>query len=97
MNWKQGVSNEETFRHYNNLMKSFLRFHKESNPDNLIDLDILKLKQMRTVIEKSVEVQKIKYHYKMDNGHSISKEDLSDKIKTKYTIQSPNQKLIDFI
>ena len=54
-------------------------------------------KQMRTIIEKSVEVQKIKYHYKMDNGHSISKEDLSDKIKTKYTIQSPNQKLIDFI
>ena len=46
MNWKQGVSNEETFRHYNNLMKSFLRFHKESNPDNLIDLDILKLKEM---------------------------------------------------
>ena len=54
-------------------------------------------KQMRIIIEKSVEVQKIKYHYKMDNGHSISKEDLSNKIKTKYTIQSPNQKLIDFI
>jgi hypothetical protein len=46
MNWKQGVSNVETFRHYNNLMKSFLRFHKESNPDNLVDLDILKLKGM---------------------------------------------------
>ena len=47
--------------------------------------------------EKTVAVQKIKYHYKLDNGHSISKEDLSDKIKTRYTIQSPNQKLIDFI
>jgi hypothetical protein len=54
-------------------------------------------KQMRTIIEKSVEVQKIKYHYKMDNKRSISKEELSDKIKIKYTIQSPNQKLIDFI
>ena len=62
-------------------------------PENLHYLP----KQMRTIIEKSVEVQKIKYHYKMDNKRSISKEELSDKIKTKYTIQSPNQKLSDFI
>ena len=43
-------------------------------------------KQMRVIIEKTVAVQKIKYHYKMDNGHSISKEDLLDSINTCYTI-----------
>tara|TARA_B110000495_G_C22796838_1_gene465527 strand:+ start:111 stop:620 length:510 start_codon:yes stop_codon:yes gene_type:complete len=62
-------------------------------PENLHYLP----KQMRTIIEKTVAVQKIKYHYKMDNGHSISKEDLSDSINACYTIQSPNQKLSDFI
>jgi len=56
-------------------------------------------KQMRTIIEKTVAVQKIKYHYKMENGCSISKEELEPKsmipIKTRFTTH--NQELRDFV
>jgi len=53
--------------------------------------------QMRNIIEKAIAVQKIKYHYKMDNGCSISKERLSDIVNACYTIPCPNQKLSNFI
>ena len=52
--------------------------------------------QMRRTIEKTVAVQQIKYHYKMDNGHSISKEDLSDSVNACYATVNPNQKIGDF-
>ncbi len=56
-------------------------------------------KQMRTIIEKTVAVQKIKYHYKMENGCSISKEELESKsmIPIKMRFTTHNQKLRDFV
>ena len=46
MNWQQGIKSIETFRHYQNNLKKFLRFTKIQNYDILVDLPILELKEM---------------------------------------------------